>query len=135
MLTRAILVQDLAQARAAATAASDLGVALTLASAPGAAAYLGPGWARALAKTLAHDYPQVALTLILDCGDRPGLVLAALRLGLRDLRFTGRKQAADKLAEIAMAQGARLNTGKLRTLDLAREADPAAACRAWLAGP
>ncbi len=135
MLTRAILVHDLAQARTAAAAAAELGVAATLTTAPGAAAYLGAGWAGALNVVMAREFPQARVQLVLDCGAQAGHVLAALREGVALVRFTGRKVVAAKLAEIAAAQGAELLTGRLQALDLAQEADPAAACRHWLARP
>ena len=138
--TRAIIVHDLAQARVAAAVAADLGAALTLATGPGAAAYLGPGWACALLAALGREFPDLEVTLVFDCGDKPGPVLAALRAGLKTLRFTGRKAAARKLAEIAAAQGAEILTGRLRALDLGPvsngnadgETGAEAACRRWL---
>ena len=137
MPTRAIphviLVHDLEQAQCAAAAAAELGVALTLASAPGAAAYLGPGWVRALGAALAEEFPELEVTLILDCADKPGHALAALRMGASAVRFTGGRSVARKLKEIAAAQGAAVITGRLRVLDLMGERDPAAACRRWLA--
>ena len=133
MPTRTILVHDLAQARTAAAAAVELGVPLTLASAPGAAAYLGPGWARALRAALAREFPGLEVRIVLDCADRPGPALAALRMGVAAVRFTGRAPVARKLKDIAAARGAEVITGRLRGLDLSGEADPAAACRHWLA--
>ncbi len=135
MVTRAIMVHDLAQARAAAAVAGELGLPATLTTAPGAAAYLGAGWAPALMAALAREFPEAEIGLVLDCGDRAGHVLAALREGVRLVRFTGRKAVATKLAEIAAAQGAELLRGRMPALDLAGEADPAAACRRWLSGP
>lgn len=141
--TRPILVHDLAQARAAAGVASELVVPLALTTAPGAAAYLGPGWARALLTALRREFPNLEIGLVLDCGDKPGHVLAALRSGLKSVRFTGRKAVAAKLAEIATAHGAELLTGRQRALDLGPDSDGGAdgsagleaACRRWLSGP
>ena len=135
MATRAILVHDLEQARTAAAAAAELGVPLTLASAPGAGAYLGPGWTRALGAALAREFPGLEITLILDCADKPGHALAALRMGAGAVRFTGGRAVARKLKEIAAAQGAAVMTGRLSGLDLLGEPDPAAACLRWLARP
>ena len=133
MPTRVILVHDLEQARTAAAAAAELGVPLSLASAPGAAAYLGPGWATALGAALAETFPGLEVTLILDCADKPGLALAALRMGAGAVRFTGGRAVARKLKDIAAAQDAAVITGRLQALDLMAERDPAAACRRWLA--
>ena len=133
MPTRAILVHDLEHARTAAAAAAELGVPLTLASGPGAAAYLGPGWVRALGAALAQEFSTLEVTLILDCADKPGHALAALRMGANAVRFTGGRSIARKLKDIAAAQGAAVITGRLKVLDLLGEEDPAAACRRWLA--
>ena len=135
MPTRAILVHDLEHARTAAAAAVELGVPLTLASGPGAAAYLGPGWVRALGAALAQEFPALEVTLILDCADKPGHALAALRMGAAAVRFTGGRSVARKLKDIAAARGAAVITGRLKVLDLWGEEDPAAACRRWLARP
>ena len=134
MKTRALIVHSLDHARTALAVATEMGVPVTLASAPGAAAYLGPAWFRELTAIAAQEYPQVRLLAILDCGDQAGHVLAALSCGVRSVRFTGRKAIAVKLAEIAEAQGGELITGRLQAFDLLNESDAEAACRTWLAG-
>ena len=70
---------------------------------------------------------------MLDCGDRPGLVLGALRRGCRAVRFTGRGRALARLQAIAKRYDAVLYGELGPLLDLATAGDPAAACRAWLA--
>ena len=69
---------------------------------------------------------------MLDCGDKPGLVMAAFRQGVRSVRFTGRKPEAQKLEAMAESEGYHLITGKLDSLDLADADDIPGACRAWL---
>ncbi len=133
MKTRAILVHSLEDARIAAAAAAALGVPVILASAPGAAAYLGPGWFREMTAIIAREYPGAPIAAVLDCGDKAGHAMAALGAGVAKVRFTGRKAVAAKLAEIAAAQGGEIVTGWLRALDLLEEPDPVAACRRWLA--
>ncbi len=133
MTTRAILVHSLEDAQSAMAAAAAAGVPLSLATAPGAAAYLGPAWFREMTAIVAREYPRVRLTAVLDCGDKAGHAMAALSAGVRSVRFTGRKAVTAKLAEIATAQGGELVTGRLLALDLLNEPDPAAACRRWLA--
>lgn len=135
MTARVLIVHSLDQARTAMAAAAALGVPLTLATAPGAAAYLGAGWFREMTAIAAREYPQVPLTAVLDCGGKAGHALAALSSGVHCIRFTGRKAVAAKLAEISAAQGGEVLTGRLRALDLLDEPDPAAACRKWLARP
>ena len=133
MAGKAVIVHSLADARAALAAAADLGVPVTLASAPGAAAYAGPGWFQEVVAQAAAEVPRADCQAVIDCGERAGDVLLALRLGLERVRFTGKKDAAKKLAAIAEQQGATLITGRLEALDLRGAADPAAACRDWLA--
>ncbi len=133
MAAQAVIVHSLADARAALAAAAALGVPVTLASAPGASAYAGPGWFQEVVVLAAVEVPQAAFEAVIDCADRPGDVLLALRLGLTRVRFTGKKAVARKLAAIAEQSGAELTTGRLRALDLRGAADPLAACRAWLA--
>jgi hypothetical protein len=133
MADKAVIVHSLEHARAALAAAAELGVPVTLASAPGAAAYAGPGWFQEVVALAAAEVPQAACEAVIDCAERQGDVLLALRLGLKRVRFTGPKGAGQKLAAIAEQQGATLVTGRLEALDLSGPADPAGACRAWLA--
>jgi hypothetical protein len=133
MAGKAVIVHSLEHARAALAAAAELGVPVTLASAPGASAYAGPGWFQEMTALAAAEVPRAAFDAVIDCADRPGDVLLALRLGLRRVRFTGKTAVARKLAAIAEQSGAELVTGRLRALDLRGAADPAGACRAWLA--
>lgn len=133
MADHTIIVHSLDDARTAAGVAAELGVPVTLASAPGAAAYLGALWFERMLKIVAEDQPRAMVTGLLDCADRPGHVLAALRHGLKHVRFTGPKATAQRLAAIAAQSDATVVTGRLRALDLLDEPDPAAACRRWLA--
>jgi hypothetical protein len=114
--------------------AADLGVPVTLLSAPGAAGTGGPAWFRKLARLAGDDYPEAVFSTVIDCGDRPGLVLAALRDGHVQVFFTGRNVVAEKLAAIADQVGARLLTRRPKALDLEGEARPEIACREWLTG-
>lgn len=129
---RAVAVHSLAHARAAVAAAAELGVPVTLISAPGAAAYTGAPWFREVVAAARAEHPEAAVDCILDCGTRAGDVMAALRAGVPAVIFTGRKDVAARLAAIAEARGARLVTRRPRALDLLDEGEPEAACRAWL---
>ncbi|HET6519002.1 MAG TPA: hypothetical protein VFG47_04180 [Geminicoccaceae bacterium] len=123
-----VIVHDLAQAAAALTAAAELGVAVRLRSAPGAAGYAGVGFLHALGRAVGHEP-------IVDCGDDPGLALGALRTGCRDVAFSGAAEPARRLADIAAQLGARLRheTGPPpRALAVAPGADAGRALRAWL---
>lgn len=128
-----IVVHDVAHARAALAAAAGRGVRVTLLSAPGAAAYAGPAWFREVVGAARAAHPQAEAAALLDCGARPGDVLAALRAGVEGVVFTGRADVADKLAALADAHGAAFHRARPPAHDLLDAGDPAAACRRWLA--
>ena len=132
MTPKAIIIHSLDQGRLAAGHAAALEVPVLLASAPAGAAYLGPLWLEEVLQRLQSEFPRATLSALLDCGDAPGPVLAALRAGVKVVRFTGKRALTRKLQSIAEQQGARIVTGRLRALDLALESDPDQACRAWL---
>jgi hypothetical protein len=102
----------------AALAATPPGGDLTVTSAPAAAGHAGPGWFAALADRARAVRPDVRLTAILDCADRAGDVLAALRAGVRDVVFTGPEAATGRLAALAAAEGAVLHRQAPDCVDL-----------------
>jgi len=81
------------------------------------------------------DHPEAHMSVVLDCGDRAGDALAALREGIEAVRYSGRRDVAAKIAAIARRSGGRLYEERAPALDLLDEADPAAACREWLGRP
>src|ERR1700679_2915749 len=97
---REIIVHSLAHALAAVAAAETLNRPVTLASARGAALQVGPAWFKAVVDQARAAYPEVTVMAILDCGDQPGAVMAALRVGLTHLRFEGPSATHAKLAEM-----------------------------------
>lgn len=127
-----VVVHGIEQARAACRTASHAGVALELRSAAGAAGYMGPAWFAAMKDEIDSEFPGLAATWVLDCGDAAGYALGALRHGVRVIRFTGRGRARARLAAIARSCGATLAGPARGALDLARARDPEAACRARL---
>jgi hypothetical protein len=120
-----VIVHDLGQARAALAVAAELGCAIDLRSAPGAAAYAGVGYLEALGELVDHE-------LIIDCGDDPGIVMAALRIGCRRLVFSGAADAARRLAEMAEQLGAAVTheTAAPEMLELTPDDDAAVMVRA-----
>ena len=54
---------------------------------------------------------RLGRSVIADCGDDAGLVMAALRAGLREVLFTGEERLRPALSEMAEALGGRLRTG------------------------
>jgi hypothetical protein len=125
-----IIVHTLQHALAACAAAADLNIPLQLASARGAALQTGPLWFKAIIEQAIAAHPDVALTAVLDCGDQPGAVMAALRAGLTRLRFAGSETIGAKLA----AMGAEFVPAAASTLDLLDARESEAACRAFLGG-
>ncbi len=130
----AVIIHDLDHARAALAAAVEFDRPVTLVSAPGAAGIAGAAWFLKVVSLAAADHPDAAWDAVLDCADKPGHVLAALRQGAEAIRYSGSKATAAKLAAIAEQCGARLETGRLKAHDLRGEADPRAACRSWIGG-
>ena len=125
---RVIIIHSLDHVRAALAAAAAQGVPVTIASAVGAAGYAGPLWFKAAIDLARAEHPAVDATAILDCGDAPGMVLAALRAGLPHVRFAGTDEMRARLA----AMGAMIDTETAEELDLRDESDAEAACRAFL---
>jgi fructose/tagatose bisphosphate aldolase len=132
---RAIIVHSLENARAALAAASDLAVPVTLRSAPGAAAYLGPQIFRAMIDAARIDYPEVEVVAVLDCGSDAGFALAAFRAGIECVRVELPAETSVRVADIAEQYGATLDNDHAPPLDLLDCDLPLEACRTWLAGP
>ncbi len=99
---RTVIFDDLAAARAALAAARESHTAITLQTAPGAAAYAGVGYLMAVIEQAGADKAEA----VIDCGEDAGLALAALRAGWKKLLFSGRRDVCAKLAQIAEQQGA-----------------------------
>ena len=130
-----IVFHTLEHARAALAAALEADVAVTLRSAPGAAAYAGTGYLKAIADAATDDYPDARVTWVIDCGADAGTALGALRIGWKKLRFSGTASGREKLTDIAAQRDATV-TGEAAgetVLDLLEHHDPAAACRDVLA--
>ena len=101
------------------------GLRLLALTPPGAIAYAGPAFFHELERR--HGRAVLA-----DCGDRAGHALAALRVGLRQVLFTGDAELAARLADIAAQLGASLVTRlDLPVIRLDRDDDLATGCRAW----
>ena len=134
MVEKRIIVHSLAEAEAALGAAAALEVAVTLVSARGMAGFMGPMWFKVLIEEAAAAQPAARVTAMLDCADEPGTVLAALRAGLKRVRFGGGEETRRRLDEIASQLDARVEaeTPDGAELDLLDQRDPAGACRAFL---
>ena len=129
---RVVLFHSLAHADAALAAAADLGVRVTLRTAPGAAAYAGAGHLAAIVARATAEHAGVRFEAVIDCGADAGTAMAALRAGWREIGFTGRDDVRAKLADMAGQMGARLAGEAPEALDLLDVADAGAACREYL---
>src|SRR6266436_10394547 len=85
-----IIIHSLAHAVAALSAAAEAGRRVTLASAPDAGIYAGPGWFSALVAAARAAVPAAQCAALLDCGDDAGAAQAAIRTGIEGIVFTGR---------------------------------------------
>ena len=131
--TRAIRIHGWACLLAALQAVPS-GGALLVVSAAGAGGHAGAGWFKALIEQAERTRPDLRLTAVLDCADKPGDVLAALRAGVRDIAFQGSAAAAARLAGMAAESGARLHRALPDSVDLRHCRDPVATARRWLFG-
>ncbi len=100
-----IVIYTLAHALGALRAAAHTARPVILVSATNAGIYAGPGWFRALLDAAAEAVPNADFASFLDCGDRPGAALAAIRAGVGGVIFSGRSDIAARLADIARQHG------------------------------
>ena len=105
MTEAVILVRDWRQMHEVLQAARDAGQAPTLVTPENAAATYGAGYLAALQERARREFPDVAFTLIVDCGDAPGYALACLRAGVRTISMA---ESNVKIADIARQMGAEL---------------------------
>jgi fructose/tagatose bisphosphate aldolase len=135
MKDRPVIVHNLEDARTAVRVAAELGCPVTLRSAPGAAAYLGPQVFRDMIEEATGGHGGMIVEAVFDCGDDPGLALAALRQGLKVVRIDAPRETFEKIADIAARTGARVEDPGApggEPLDLLDVSDAQAAIRIWL---
>lgn len=118
-------IHGLVDLRAALAAGSATGRPIVAVSGPVASAYAGADWFSSLLKIGRNEFPSTSLTGILDCGDRAGDAVSALRVGIDALVFTGHPDAARRLASLCAIQGVELLTARPNAFDLGSVADPA----------
>lgn len=99
------IVRDWRQTEAALLAARANGTAPILLTPEDAASRYGAGYLGALEARARREFPDVAFTLIVDCGDAPGYALACLRAGVSKFSLSTWN---DKIADIARQMGAEL---------------------------
>lgn len=128
-----VVVHTLAHAVAALRATRATGAVADIWSGPVASAYLGAAYFAALERAARRRAPRGRARFVLDCGDRAGDALAALRSGVKAVCFAGPPGVRRKLADLARQSGARVLARRpRRALDLLGVVDPLQACRAAL---
>ena len=100
-----IVVRDWRQTKAALEAARAAGTSPTLVTPEDAASFYGAGYLAALQERARTEFPDVAFTLVVDCGDAPGHALACLRAGIKTISM---EPINEKIADIARQMGAEL---------------------------
>jgi hypothetical protein len=99
------IVRDWRQMEAALLAARANGTAAVLLTPEDAASRYGAGYLGALQARARREFPDIAFTLIVDCGDAPGYALACLRAGVTRISM---RTWNEKVADIARQMGAEL---------------------------
>ena len=130
-----IIIHSAGDALAALSVADEMGVGVTLLSAPGAAAYIGAGVFRDMVAAALEAYPNVEVTAVIDCGDDPGLALGAMRHGIGAVSISNIPEIRAKLSDIADQRGVLVYEKDGPALDLVDMTDPVCAIRAWLCEP
>jgi hypothetical protein len=116
-----VTVRNLKEALEAARTAADLGIAITIASPPGAALFAGPVWFKALADAARKRLPSdAAITFMLDCADSPGAALASIRCKVEAISFRGNAKARAAVAAIAKRAGVAVMEPPGDAFDLSR---------------
>jgi hypothetical protein len=100
-MTTEVIVHHLTQAKAVLHVSRALGVEVRLRSAPGAAAFAGAGYLKALGDA-------VGQALLIDCDDDPGIAMAALRSGSKHLLLSGPSDHLQRVGQMALRSGAQI---------------------------
>jgi hypothetical protein len=100
-----IEIRDWRTTEAALRAARENGTSPTLVTPPDAASFHGAGYLAALQDRARMEFPDVAFTIVVDCGDAPGYALACLRAGVKLISMDPMN---GKIADIARQMGAAL---------------------------
>ncbi len=130
---RAIIFHHLQQAECALSVAAAMHRPITLLTAPGAAAYGGPGFYLAMVELARQRHPGAEVRAILDCGDDGAMAQMALALGWRSLVLGGRGGVREKIRQIAGRYGAEVLPRAPKALDPgAGAADITGQCQSFL---
>jgi hypothetical protein len=122
----AVIVHNAAHVRLVLDAAGRLDVAPVLLTPPGAAAYAGVAYLKALVGR------APGLDAIVDCGHEAGFAMAAIRAGWRDIHLAGDPDIVAKIDDMANRIGGRLHRTLPPALDLGGPDRPETRLDAWL---
>jgi hypothetical protein len=114
-----VMVLDWRQLKAVLEAARAVDRPLTLITPRAAAETYGAGYLGALQARADLEFPDVAFTLVVDCGEAAGYAMACLRAGLRRISLQGASNVVAKVADIARQKGAAVVERPPQALDLA----------------
>jgi hypothetical protein len=114
-----VMVLDWRQLKAVLEAARAVDRPLTLITPRAAAETYGAGYLGALQARADLEFPDVAFTLVVDCGEAAGYAMACLRAGVRRISLQGASNVVAKVADIARQKGAAIVERPPQALDLA----------------
>ena len=130
---RHVIYHSLADARTVLEVGAALGVAVTLRTAPDAVGYAGAAYLRKIFDIARREYADTSAAAMLDCGDNGAAALNAIRTGWTGILFTGRRPVRERVRAVAARHRVVYLDRRVPALDPRSCADPAAACREWLA--
>lgn len=125
-MTRAIIVHSFDQARKALKC--DLPDNVAIFSPRNGSSVMGVAYF----ERLIAFFEDSTTKFVLDCGNRPGDVMAALAHGIRCIVFAGADKYGKKLADMAGKYGAQIMDWPDDVLDLDGVDDVKQACATWL---
>jgi hypothetical protein len=132
-----IVVHEIGHALAALTAAQAHNRPLIILSSTGAVRSAGAGWWRELVAQTRDSIPDQDAEWVLDCGDEPGMALAALREGVGTIALDTGEPVWSRVAQIAaQCDASVLKVDRGGALDLAGSNNPQRDCNLYLSdGP
>lgn len=95
-----LIVHNIGHVHDAVATAQELGRPVSLISAPGAAASIGPDVFRRMIGAVLSESDADRISAIIDCADDPGQAMQAIRLGCTNIRLDADEDVLNKLREM-----------------------------------
>ena len=128
-----IIIHNLSEGITALRAALECKQSVILLSSPEAASYLSPLVFKAIVDQASMAVPNALFKAMFDCGDQPGLVMNALRHGIKLIRANLQNDIYEKLKSVAKRSNAIIiKYEKICNLDLNKISNDEIACQEWL---